>query len=75
MKFTRTIYRCTYVYHGAAGPVRDSRAFHTEHEARTHAADLIARDYLVVVWRERQRKNGNWWQTDLDDPITQPLDS
>jgi hypothetical protein len=74
MNSARTIYRYTYVYRGEAGPVRDSKAFQTEPEARTHAAEFIARGYVVVVWRERQLRNGNRWQTDLDDPITQPLD-
>jgi hypothetical protein len=74
MKTTRTIYRYSYVFRGELGPVRDSMAFPTEQDARSHAADLIERGYGIIVWRELQRKIGNRWTTDFDDPITQPLD-
>lgn len=74
MDSTRIIYRFSYIFKGDIGPVRDSRVFLSEEEARTHASDLIARGYSVTVWRERQVKNRNRWETDLDDPITQPLD-
>jgi hypothetical protein len=74
MKTARTIYRYSYVFKEELGPVRGSKAFPTEQDARTDAADLIERGYGVVVWRELQRKIGNRWRTDFDDPITQPLD-
>ena len=74
MESTRTIYRYSYVFKGELGPVRDSRAFPTEQDARTDAAQFIERGYGIVVWREFQRKIGNRWTTDFDDPITQPLD-
>ena len=74
MKIARTIFRYSYVFKGEFGPVRDSKAFPTEQDARTDATDLIERGYGVVVWRELQRKIGNRWRTDFDDPITQPLD-
>jgi hypothetical protein len=73
-EFSRTIYRCTYVFKGELGPVRDSRAFQTEQEARSHADSLQARGYGAVVWRERQVKTGGRWEIDLHDPLTQPLD-
>ncbi len=77
METTRTIYRCTYVFkdgRGFMGPVRDSRAFPTEREARDHAGALKASGYSAVVWREFQIKNGNRWKTDLDSEITEALD-
>jgi hypothetical protein len=74
MQLTRTIYRCSYFFKALLGPVRDSKAFPTEQEARRHAEDLEASGYSVAVWRELQVKTGGRWQTDLDDEATQPLD-
>lgn len=74
MEPTRIVYRCSYVFKAEMATVRDSKAFSSEENARTHASELIASGYLVTVWRELQVKNGNRWETDLDDPITQPLD-
>jgi hypothetical protein len=74
MKTTRVVYRYSYVFKGELAPVRDSKAFPTEQDARSDAAGFIERGYGVVVWRELQRKIGNRWNTDFDDPITQPLD-
>lgn len=70
----RIIYRYSYVFQGELGPVRDSRAFQSEEDARKDAEDLQQRGYGIVVWREFQRKVGGRWKTDLDDPLTQPLD-
>jgi len=74
MDSTRTIYRYSYAFKGELGPVRDSRAFQTEAEARKDAEDFQERGYWVIVWRERQRKTDGRWKTDFDDPFTQPLD-
>jgi hypothetical protein len=74
MESTRTIYRFTYVFKGELGPVRDSRAFQTEREARTSADNFKGRGYLTVVWRERQVKRRGRWEADLDDPLTESLD-
>ena len=74
MELTRTIYRCSYVFEGDLGPVRNSKAFQTEREARIYADSLKATGYTAVVWRERQVKTGSRWETDLDDEITQSLD-
>lgn len=77
MELTRIVYRCTYVFKdnmGPMGPVRDSRAFRTEEEARIYAAELKASGYGVVVWREFQIKKGRRWETDLHHDMTQPLD-
>jgi hypothetical protein len=74
MDSTRTIYRYSYVFKGEFGPVRDSRAFPTEAEARKDAEDLQERGYGIVVWRDLQRKIDGRWKTDFDDPLTQPLD-
>lgn len=74
MDQTRIIYRYSYVFKGELGPVRDSRAFQTEVEARKDAEDLHERGYGIVVWRELQRRVGGRWETDLHDPRTQPLD-
>jgi hypothetical protein len=71
---TRIIYRYSYVFKGELGPVRDSRAFQTEPEARRDAEDWQERGYGIIVWRELQRKVGSGWKTDFDDPVTQPLD-
>lgn len=71
---TRIIYRYSYLFKGELGPVRDSKAFPTEQDARTDAADLVERGYGVIVWRELQQKIGNRWTTDWDDPTTQALD-
>jgi hypothetical protein len=71
---TRLIYRYSYVFKGELGPVRDSRAFQSEAEARKDAEDLQERGYGTVVWRELQRKIGSRWKTDFDDLLTQPLD-
>jgi len=73
MELTRTIYR--YSFFVDVGPVRDSKAFKTERAARVSAARLKAMGYVVVVWRERQVKAGHRWKTDLDDELTEPLDS
>jgi hypothetical protein len=73
MELARTIYRCAY-FKENLGPVRDSRAFRTEPEARRHADELKASGHSVVVWRERQVKTGKRWTTDLDDALTQALD-
>jgi hypothetical protein len=77
MDSTRTIYRYSYVFKDELGlvpPVRDSRAFQTEAEARKDAEDLQERGYGIVVWRELQRTIDGRWKTDFDDPLTQPLD-
>jgi len=67
---TRTIYRYSYAFKRELGPVRVSRAFPTEEEARSDAKDkeLEERGYGVVVWREFQWKIGNRWETDLHHP-------
>jgi hypothetical protein len=72
---TRIIFRYSYVFKGKLGPVRDSRAFHTEAEARKDAEDLQKRGYGIIVWRELQRKIGSRWKTDFDDELTQPIDT
>lgn len=74
MDYIRTIYRYSYAFKGELGPVRDSRAFQTEAEARKDAEDLQERGYGVVVWRELQRKIDGRWKTDFHDSLTQPLD-
>jgi hypothetical protein len=76
MKFTRIVYRYSYAFKGELGPVRNSRAFPTEEEARSDAKDkeLEERGYGIVMWREFQRKIGNRWKTDFDDERTQPID-
>jgi hypothetical protein len=76
MKFARIRYRCHYVFKGELGPVRESRIFETEEDARTYGRDLKDRGYLVAVWQEMQVRTaaGQRWQTDLDDPLTEPLD-
>ena len=80
MESTRTVYRCVYAFKyqfedgTMFGPVRDSKAFRTEPEARKHADELRASGYSVVVWRERQVKTRRRWETDLDHESTQPLD-
>jgi len=74
MTLTRIIYRYSYVFKGELGPVRDSRAFRTEQEARIEAKGLKARGYLTVVWQEVQRNVGGRWKADLDNPLTRPLD-
>ena len=74
MDSTRIIYRYSYVFKGELGPVRDSRAFPTEEEARKDTEEFQGRGYGTVVWRELQRKIGNRWKTDFDHELTQPLD-
>ena len=74
MQLTRTIYRCTYVFKDYGGPVRDSKAFPTEEEARHYAEEFNAAGYLTVVWREFQVKTEGRWKTDLHHETTGPLD-
>ena len=53
MDSTRTIYRYSYVFKDELGlvpPVRDSRAFQTEAEARKDAEDLQERGYGTVSY-------------------------
>jgi len=77
MESIRTVYRCTYAHKDSfpAGPVRDSRAFMMEREARACADALKARGYAVHVWRMREVKVARRWDTDLDSELTQVLDS
>ena len=74
MELTRRIYRCSYFFKEFLGPVRDSKAFQTEQEARQYAEDLKASGYAACVWRELQVKTGGRWVTDFDHEMTQPLD-
>jgi hypothetical protein len=74
VQLTRTIYRCSYFFKAFLGPVRDSKAFPTEQEARKCAEDLKASGYSVTVWRELQVKTRGRWVSDLDAETTQPLD-
>jgi hypothetical protein len=49
MELTRTIYRCAYFFKENLGPVRESKVFRTEPEARHHADGLKASGYSVAV--------------------------